>query len=458
MTHLMTHLTRALHPVRTRLLLLAAATLITAVSARAQISLATAVDLALTNNPRVKLAQADAAKAAAALSQTKDVYIPSLNAGAGLGQSYGYSQYPPTLFTFNAGSLVYGASQRSYIHSAHAGVTAAQFALEDARETVAEDAALTFVALDHDQKREEVLHTQSGYATHLVTIVQDRYDAGQDTLLDLTTAKLTAAQLRLSSLRAQDDSANDRNHLQRLMSMPPGPLTAEGGFPATPLPLDVLPSISPANPAIASAFANADAKQFQARAEATYLYRPQINLVVQYNRYATFTDSFKQIQKQYLDSTGHTTIGANEEVIGVQIGFPLYDKLHRAKAREAAADAAHALHEAENVQITVLDAQTKLTHTVQELQARADVAALEQQIAQQQLAILQVQLNQPTSGAAPPMTPKDEQNQRIAERDKYLNVLDTAFQLQQAEISLLRQTGHLEEWLHQSAATTTPHP
>ena len=56
------------------------------------------------------------------------------------------------------------------------------------------------------------------------------------------------------------------------------------------------------------------------------------------------------------------------------------------------------------------------------------------------------------------MTPKDEQNQRIAERDKYLNVLDTAFQLQQAEISLLRQTGHLEEWLHQSAATATPHP
>jgi len=53
------------------------------------------------------------------------------------------------------------------------------------------------------------------------------------------------------------------------------------------------------------------------------------------------------------------------------------------------------------------------------------------------------------------MTPKDEQKARIAERDKYLAVIDASFQLHQAEIQLLRQTGDLETWLKPA---TTPRP
>ena len=33
--------------------------------------------------------------------------------------------------------------------------------------------------------------------------------------------------------------------------------------------------------------------------------------------------------------------------------------------------------------------------------------------------------------------------------------IDSAFSLHQAEISLLRQTGHLEEWLRQAALSPT---
>jgi len=55
------------------------------------------------------------------------------------------------------------------------------------------------------------------------------------------------------------------------------------------------------------------------------------------------------------------------------------------------------------------------------------------------------------------MTPKDEQNALITERDKYLSVIDAGFQLRQAEIQLLRQTGELESWL-KSATTAQPLP
>ncbi len=37
------------------------------------------------------------------------------------------------------------------------------------------------------------------------------------------------------------------------------------------------------------------------------------------------------------------------------------------------------------------------------------------------------------------MTPKDEQTSRIAEREKFLAVLNANFESQQAEISLMRQ-------------------
>src|ERR1035438_4032635 len=122
-----------------------------ALPARAQISLTTAVDLALHSNPRVQGAQADVAKARAQLSEMHDVYVPAITAGAGLGQAYGYLPSPPTLFTVNAGSVVFSASQGFYIRSARAGLNAAQLALEDVRETVALDTALAFIAVGHDQ-------------------------------------------------------------------------------------------------------------------------------------------------------------------------------------------------------------------------------------------------------------------------------------------------------------------
>jgi outer membrane protein TolC len=424
--------------------------------ARAQISLASAVDLAIRNSPRVKSSEADVARAQALLSQTKDVYIPTLSAGAGIGQAYGYSNYPPTLFTVSSGSLIYNASQFSYIHSARAGVDAAQRSLEDIREVVAEDAALTFVALDRDQQREQVLTQEAGFAARLVSIVQDRIAAGQDTDMDLINARLTAANLHLSLLRTQQDVANDRGHLARLIGVPPGSLRADGGFPSEPIAPAGSSSIGGyANASVAAAFASAHAKQLGAAGDAHFLYHPQLSLLSQFNRYATFTNAWTIIQTQYGSGPDHK-LSANEYVFGVQINIPLLDRQRRSKAAETAADATKALHDAEFAQVNALDAQDRLSHSIDLAQAQADVATLEQQRAAEQLKILQLQLASPNSTPVP-MTPKDEQNARIAEREKYLAVIEAAFQLHNAQISLLRQTGHLEDWLSH-AAPAPPQP
>jgi outer membrane protein TolC len=428
-------------------------------SARAQISLSTAVDLALRSSPRVQGSESDVAKARAQLSESRDVYVPAVTAGAGIGQAYGYSPNPPTLATVTGTALVYNSAQFSYSRSAQAGVNAALLALEDVREAVAQDTALAFIAFDHDQQREQVLRQQASYADTLVNIVQQRVDAGQDTQIELTQAKLSAAQLRLGTLRAQDETANDRDRLAQLIGLPAASLHVDNSFPASPIPSDMSSASvhGYASAAVASAFANAEARRQQARGDATFRFRPQINMFAQYNRYATFSDSFKQLQNIYRDSSGHTILTANEGFFGVQISVPLFDKYRGAKARESAADAAKAFHDAQNAQIEALDGQSRMRHTISELQVQAEVAALQQQLAQQQLDVLHVQLQAGTGNPnGQPMTPKDEQNARITERDKYLGVIDASFQLRQAEIQLLRQSGQLEAWLKSANLAQPP--
>ena len=427
--------------------------------ARAQISLTTAVDLALRSNPRVQGAKADVDRAKAVLDQVHDVYIPALTAGAGIGQAYGYLPNPPTLFTVNAGSVVFNASQSMYVRSAHAGLNAAQLALKDVREAVAQDTALAFLALAHDQQRERVERERAGFADTLVTIVQERFDAGQDGKIDLTQAKLTAKQLHLGVLRAEDDTDNDRRHLALLTGLPAAALSADDNFPASPIDTTGTASAGGyASPAVASAFANAEAKQQQAKGDARFRFWPEINSVIQYNRYATFTNSFKTLEKFSNNATG-AHIGADEAAFGVQISLPFFDKVRSDKARESAAEAARALHDAQNAQLDALDGQNRARHAIAELQAQAEVAGLQQELSQEQLDVLHVQLQNGTgSPNGPQMSPKDEQKARIDERDNYLGVIDAGFQLRQAEIQLLRQTGQLEDWLGSAASTsgTTP--
>ena len=415
----------------------------------AQISFSTAVDLALKNSPKVKMAQADVDKAMAALQQLRDAFVPTVVAGSGLGPpSYGFPLGQPSIFTITGQSLVFSFSQRDYIRSSRAALDAANLALADVRQGVAEDTALTCVALDRDTQRQTALSDEAASANRLVSIVQERLDAGQDTPINLTTARLSDAQIRLARLRADDETAADQAHLALLIGLPaqglgitPGSIPAfaasEPDFPGGP---------QATSPAVESAYAIARSKREVAFGDSRYLFRPQIALAGTYSRFAEFNN----YQEYYLH------FQQNNAGIGVQISLPLFDVARKAKARESAADAAHAEHEADMLRDQFFESRLKAQHTTAELAARAEVASLDQQLAQQQLDIITVQLKAGTGNSAgPQMTPKDEQTSRIAEREKFLSVLDASFQMRQAQINLLRQTGELDSWIR-SAASSAP--
>jgi outer membrane protein TolC len=426
------------------LLAAAAIALTTTVPAAAQISFTTAIDLALKNNPRVLAAEAEVDKARAALTEAKDAYIPTLVGGSGLGYSYGFPLGQPSVFNFTSQSLLVNFSQPDYIRASRAALTAANLALRDVRQAVAEDAAITYLALDHDQQRQAALADESSFAAKLVAVVQDRLDAGQSTAIDLTTAKLTSAQIRLARLRTEDEAMGDRAHLARLTGLPAAGLSVvPSSVPQIAAPLTETDlHASTTSPAVESAYAVAQSKQQVAFGDARYLWRPQVYFVAQYSLFAKFNNYDLYYQRFQYNNAG----------VGVDIRFPIFDAVHKAKAQQSAADAAKARHEADAARDQFLEGRQKVKRATTELAAQVEVASLDRQLAQQQLDVMLVQLNAGTgSSQGQQMTPRDEQNSRIAEREKFLTYLDAGFQLQQAQINLMRQTGELENWVKSAA-------
>jgi outer membrane protein TolC len=424
------------------------------VPAAAQLSFTTVIDLALRNSPQVKMADADAAKALAAFQQTRDVYIPAVVGGSALGASWSVPLSVPTVFSFTASSLVFSDSQHDYIRSARSGLTAANLALKNVREQVAEDAAITYISYDQAQQCQVAIAEEYGAVNKLIAIVQQRLDAGQDTRMELLKAKRTAAQVRLQQLQMDDQAASLRDHLARItgISMDNVKTVPESIPPTTQFSTMGSASSYPDTPGVEAAFASAHAKRELAFGDARYTWRPQMEFAAQYARISPFNN----VETYYGPRNTNQPFNYNAVGIGVQIQLPVFDAGRKAKARASSADAAHAEQEATYLRDQQMEGRLKLQHAAVELAAQGNLASIDQQIAQEDLDATRIQLQMGTAGGGPPMTPKEEQNARITERQRYLDVLDAKVKLMQTQINLLRQTGELEQWLKAVSVDISP--
>lgn len=394
------------------------------------------------------------AKAMASLSETKSVFVPSIMGSIGAGFSYGITTTVPTIFTLSAQSLVFNFSQFDYIRSAKAGLQASNAALLDIREQIEEDTVITYISLDRAQQRQAAMTEEYGDALKLASIVQERLDAGMDTPLELKQAHRTAVQIRLQQLQLDDDIASYRDHFSKLIGLPVDQLkTVSNSIPSSPkflLSPSTRQDAYPDTPSVVSAEANARAKREQAIGDSRYAWRPQIAFQAEYGRISPINNV-----STYYNLNGNY----NTAFAGVSIQMPFFDRTRKAKALGSLADAEHAEHTVDFLRGQQSETRIKLQHSIMELAAKAELAELDQGIAQDQLDAMLVQLKSGSgSNAALPMTPKDEQNSRIQERQRYLEMLDATFQLRQAQIYLLRQTGQLQSWIQSVADTQTSAP
>lgn len=418
------------------------------VGASAQISLSSAVDLALRNDPRVSMAKADVAKARAHLAAARDVYVPNLVADGGYGQGFGVPTGLPVIFSMSSQSLVYNFSQRDNVRAASAALEAANLALQETSEQVSEDVVVTYLNLENAQRRQTAIAQEYGFAASLATIVQERLDAGQDTRIESLRARRNATQIQLEQLQTDDEASGLSDHLARLTGLPGTHLDAvSSSIPALP-PIRPLAAGEPTSFGIKSAFAIAKSKQEAAFGVSRYRLRPEISLNLNYSRIDTGQNGYT---RYYPNFTGQSE---NAESVYLQIQIPLFDRKHQDDVHAAAAEASHAKFEAQNQQNQFLDGRHKLLHSAAELSARSELAQIDLDLAQEQLNAVLAQLNaKSASDDRPQLTPKDEQNARLQQSARTIDLLNAQFQFSQTEINLMRQTGQLDDWLKTAAAT-----
>ena len=410
----------------------------------AQVSLATMVDLAQRNSSTVKLAQSDVDKAAAALAQTHDAYIPNFVIGSQIGYSHGFPTGQPSVFSAAMQSLVLSYSQRQYTKAARVGLDAANLSLKDATEQVALDTSTAYIELDAVNSELTAARQQVAFATNLVRIEQQRADAGVDSDLDLLQARLKAAQITLQTRHLETRAATLTNQLAVLTGLPPATILPDhASIPEIPaVTADQAPRTLPG---IDSANALARSKQFQARGDDLAWRRPQIGFGAVYNYDSNELNSY---------STYYNNFTPNNISFGLQISFPFFDFAVRAKAKVSAAEALRAKVEAEQAQHQNDIQIATLSGSLRELDAQAEVASLKQQIASAQLksVLAQLELGNGTGagpGSTPQTSPKTEQLARIDERQDYVDAEDAGMDLSKARLNLLRALGHMEDWLNE---------
>jgi outer membrane protein TolC len=397
----------------------------------------TAIELALRNSTTTGVAQADLQRARATVSQTQNVYLPQMVVGSGLGGSYGFplslEGAAPAIFNVNFQGALFSLAHRNLLKAAKSDADATKAQNIDRRNDVIMETAVDYVQLDLLESSLTIQKEQQQAARKFQDIVAQRIQAGLDSQVEGARAKLVGARTRMDIAQTQAAADQLRLRLSQLTGLPVTAIRTSTEtipeMPAVSQDQDLPGEAVRNNPAVKVADAAAQAKEFRARAERKQLY-PSVDYVGQYAMLARFNNYdqfFLKFQRNNLTA-------------GVAIRFPFLNPVQRSAADAAEADAAKSRKEAQGVKEQVSTETLKLQRSVEQLAAAREVAQLEHQLAQADIEGTHAKIE---SGVA---SIKDEENARVAEHERYTAFLNSSFELDRAQIQLMRQIGQLETW------------
>ena len=394
-----------------------------------------AVDLAVKRS--VLISATDQARAHQAYLAAARMYIPQLVVGSGLAKSWGFplsiEGSAPTVISVNTMGYLINPAQRELVRAAHTEWDATALSSEDKRQQAILDTAVTYTQLDRLVTVRNLLHQQEQEAVRAEQISTERVQAGVEPQLELTRARLATARVRMSVAQVEGNIDVLRNLLSQLTGLPAAGIeTVTESIPQLPEASqsdDLASQAASASLTVKLAFAQANAKQFRARAEHRLLL-PSVDFVGQYGLLSTY-NNYQEFFKQYQRHNG---------TVGVAIRFPFFNMAQRARAGAADDEAVQARHQAEDTKNKVSNETRKLQHEIAQLAAAREVARLEYQLARADVDTVQTKVQAGTA------TLRDEAAARLAEGQKYSAYLDASYQVEQAQMQFLRSTGELEKW------------
>ncbi|HKD13622.1 MAG TPA: TolC family protein [Candidatus Angelobacter sp.] len=410
---------------------------ITATAQNNTLPFRTAIELALKNSAASGIARADAQRARANYLQARNLFLPQVTVGSGLAWSYGFplslEGSAPSILDLNSQAFLFNLAQREFLKAARGEINATEAQNADRRNDVIMETALDYIQLDLLESSLNVQKEQQELANKFEDVVNQRMQAGIDAPLELTRAKLAGARTRMQMTETQGAIDQLRLRLSQLTGLPQNEIqTSTETIPALPAisqDEDLGAQAVKNNSAVKVADEVARSKAFRAKGEEKQLY-PAVDLVGHFAvlaRYNNYDQFFKKFQRE-------------NAAIGVAIRFPFFNPAQRAVAESARADATKAQKEAQNVKEQVSSETLKLQRSVQQLAAARDVFKLEHQLSEADVETAHEKIQ---AGQA---TIKDEQNARITEHERYASYLNSSFDLDKAQIQLLRQIGQLEGW------------
>ncbi len=405
------------------------------------LTLKRSIDLALQNSKDIQLAKTQARVADDAANLTGSGFKPNLYVGSGAGYTYGIPATPggqaPSVFNVTYTEDVLNEPLRGSLKEQQEEARAQRVVLGQTRELVMARVASAYLELVKVRHALELLQKEKGSAEKIVQVTQERQGEGYELPIEVTKAQLTKAQVvqRILQLEGRQDELEvflrDQLGLGAEQAMEvtpedlPGLAEQEGA--------NLVAMAAQSNPSLLLAESDVKGKEFRLAGERRG-YWPTIQLVSLYSVLAKFNH-----YDQYLSNPANFRY--NNLNAGVNIQVPVFSAKTRASVELAKAnlDAAKINLTSKRNQVSAEVRQK--SRKVQEMEAAKEVARLELQLAQQNLAVLESQFEEGKTNL------RDMEKARLDENEKWMAYLDANFLRQQAQLELLRTAGQLEKVL-----------
>ncbi len=396
-----------------------------------------AIELALQHSGVIGIATINQWRAHKEYQELRANYIPQLTVGSGLGYTYGFpltlEGAAPSLVNFTSVQSLFNPALTQFIKAAKINWSATSQDMQDKRNAVILDTALTYAQLDQLTGKIKTLTEAQSAAEKAEFVTEQRLQQGVDSKLEVTKSQLAAARIRLRIAEAQQQRDVLREHLSKLVGLPAQSIVLESqSIPQLPAISqdDDLPARAIENsPAVRLADQKVSAAEVRAKGEHKALL-PTVDVASQYAYLARY-NNYDVFFRNYL---------ANNFSGGLNIRFPIFNAVQKAKAEQADADAMIVRKQADLTRNQVGEDTLKLQRSLRQLAAARDVAKLEWEVAQGEMEAVTARME---SGGA---NTRDQENARLAVDDKQAAYLDAEFGLSRAKLQLLRLTGELEDW------------
>jgi outer membrane protein TolC len=395
------------------------------------------MELALTHSGDMAIASSDQVRTHENYLEARDQFLPQVIVGSGLAATYGFplsiEGSAPTIVNVNTQQFLINFAQRDFVRAAKLDWKAGDLFSRDKRDQVILETALVYTQLDNVTSSLNLLRQQHEEAGRAEQVVSDRVRAGVDSGVELTKAKLASARVRVAVAQNNGDVDVLKARLAQLTGLAADSIqTSTESIPKLPEVRQDENLVGKAlqnSPALKIAQEQADSKALRARGEHKMLY-PAVDLVAQYGLFSK-SNHYQDFYKKF---------SRNNATLGVAIRLPILNSAVRAHADAADAEAMEAKKQAEGVSNQVSSEALKLQRSVEQLAAARDVARLEYELAHSDVEAVGARIQAGTA------TLKDQQNARLAENQRYMALLDAGFQLDKAQMQLLRATGELQQW------------